>query len=84
MSNKQIGTLVVVLLVVILAAFVMIRPHDSSDDSLGARMDRAAGEISEGVAGAAKEMKPESQKTVGEKVGEAVEDAGKEIRGTAQ
>jgi hypothetical protein len=84
MTNTQIGTTVVIVLVLVLAAFILFRQPAPNDDSLGARMNRAAGEISEGVAGAGKELKPDSQKSVGEKVGEAVEDVGEEIRGTAR
>jgi hypothetical protein len=84
MTNNQKYFAVFGVLIALLLAYAFLVPHDKEGDSLGARIDRAAEQVSEGVADAGKELKPESQKTFGEKVGGAIEDAGKEIKGTNQ
>jgi hypothetical protein len=82
MNNTQKYFAVFGVLIALLLAYAFLVPHQKEGDGLGARIDRAAEKIQEGVHDAAKEMKPENQKTFGEKVGDAIEDAGKSVKGT--
>ncbi|MBI3420256.1 MAG: hypothetical protein HY053_09005 [Proteobacteria bacterium] len=82
MSNNQryLATFAAVAVAVVLLVFLLQSPSNS--DSLGSRVNRAIDKVSEGVRDAGKELKPESQKTLGEKVGDTVEGVGKDIKGT--
>lgn len=82
MTDNQKFALVFLGALALLAVFVLAVPRSEDDNSLAARVQRATGKVSEGISDAGKELKPESQKSFEEKVGDAVEDAGKNIKGT--
>lgn len=73
--NNNTYILWLALAIIIGVALVLALQEDKPDTRLG----RAAEEIGEGIDNAAREMKPESEKTVGEKIGGAVRDVGERI-----
>lgn len=78
-SNKYSYVILALIAVVALAAlFYLTRPSDEPSTRLGKAVD----EVSEGLEDAGRELKPE--RTTGEKIGDAVEDAGEAIQDSSE
>lgn len=73
-TNNSYIVLIVVAIVAVVAMAYLIRPQEESSTALG----RAVEEISEGMHDAANEL--DGNRTPGEKLGEAVEDVGRDIK----
>ena len=69
------GILFVAVIVIAVTVVAYMKPQDNS---LGARVDRAAEDVSDGVKDAARELDP--NRTPAEKVGDALEDAGDNLK----
>jgi hypothetical protein len=79
-AGTTIGIIIVVLLAIIAGAYFMNNRPDNGNDT---RIERAADELGDGVDDAADELSGR-EKSPGEKIGEAIEDAGENIKDSSQ
>lgn len=75
------GVIVLVILVVIVLG-VLALSMGEREETFGDRIDNAAREISEGVEEAGEELDPD--RTIGEEIGDEVEDAGERMQDMAE
>ncbi len=74
-NNKN---LIIIILVVV--AVVAIAVAIDSNEKPSSKLGKAVDEVAEGIDDAADELNPE-RRTTGEKIGDAVEDMGNDIKG---